>query len=215
MDQIKKNQRILDISPLISADTPVWPGDVSLTQTWQCRIADGSNIDLSSVQTTVHIGAHADAPSHFHKDGATIDEVDLDAYCGLCQVIEIPTHAAITWAAVESKLKSNIERVLFKTSSFVHNKPFNEVFAYFDPALIHALGVRGVKLIGIDTPSVDVFDSKDLLAHQELYRWSIRNLEGLDLSQVTEGEYELIALPLRLKGFDGSPVRAILRQIDQ
>lgn len=203
---------LFDISSPISENAAVWPGDVPLTRQWQSRFSEGANLDLSSVSTTVHIGAHADAPSHYHKKGVTIDQVSLEPYIGLCAVVD----AGKTCISVEDcqkALRTKQTRILFKTLSQPRWDVFNEDFAYFDPKGLRLLGEAGVVLVGIDTPSVDPFSSKDLPAHQVLFEFGMRNLEGLDLSQVPDGIYELIALPLKLSGFDASPVRAILRSI--
>ncbi|SMF17242.1 arylformamidase [Pseudobacteriovorax antillogorgiicola] len=205
---------IFDISPTVDENIAVWPGDVQFQRQWQCRIAEGSNMDLSALTSTVHVGAHGDAPSHFHRDGASIEQLDLEPYMGPCRVIAVepPIGGLIRLEEIARQLEGNCpERLLFKTQSFPNPQIFNEDFVAFDPDLLDALGQRGVRLVGIDTPSVDPFSSKDLPAHQMLYKHDIRNLEGLVLSDVEAGDYELIALPLKLKGFDASPVRAVLR----
>jgi arylformamidase len=210
-ESVPNSQKIFDISPIISETTDVWPGDIALTRQIQGKLADGSSVDLSSISTTVHIGAHADAPSHYHKDGVTIDAVDLEPYLGPCQVITVKTSGAITRADCEQKIIPGMKRVLFRTLSQPDPQQFPAFFAYLSAEVVTFLGQLGTKLVGIDTPSVDPFDSKDLPAHNALYLWQIRNLEGLDLRTVPDGAYELIALPLRLARFDASPVRAILR----
>lgn len=191
-------------------------------------IKTGNNLTLSSITTTLHVGAHADAPSHFDPDGEAIDEVDLSPYMGPCLVLDIkiepgnlitPEHLVSFpkksspeyWGFNGSKDKK-VTRLLCKTGSYKNFHNFNEDFVAFHPSAVDFLGREGVKLVGIDTPSVDEFSSKSMPSHQAFYRYGMRNLEGLDLSHVPEGLYELIALPLRLEGCDGSPVRAILRQ---
>lgn len=203
---------IFDISPIISENSAVWPGDVSLTRQWQARFVDGANLDLSSLSTTVHIGAHADAPSHYHKDGETIDRVSLDAYLGPCAVVTAGK-SLVSVDDCKKALETKQPRILFKTLSQPRWDKFSEDFAYFSPEGLSLLGEAGVVLVGIDTPSVDPFSSKGLPAHQILLKYRMRNLEGLDLCQVPDGIYELLALPLKLSGFDASPVRAILRSI--
>jgi arylformamidase len=198
---------------MIHEGIAVWPGDTPVSRELLCDISTGSNIDLSTIRSTVHLGAHADAPRHYHQRGKTIDAVDLNKYIGTCIVISAlntkmiePMHCAIA-------LEKNIKRVLFRTNSFPNPNHFNEDFTAFSPDALDLLGKAGVKLIGIDTPSVDPFHSKDLAAHQVLYKYDIANLEGLVLDSVSDGVYELIALPLKLKGFDASPVRAVLRRL--
>lgn len=205
---------IIDISPTISESLAVWPGDTKFSREWICKISQGDNIDLSTIHTTVHLGAHADAPSHYSPSAETIDQVSLDAYCGKCFVfdIQISRNELICWDHIKDKKNwESCDRLLFKTASFPNPNYFNSNFAAFSPELIQRLTSQGTKLIGIDTPSFDPFDSKFLPAHQELLKGGARNLEGLVLDNVSEGVWELIALPLKLKGADASPVRAILR----
>lgn len=206
---------LIDISPVIAEQTAVWPGDVAFTRSVQCDMQHGANLTLSSFGTTVHIGAHADAPSHYVKDGAPIDQVPLDAYLGACRVITVkaPRGGQIRASDCEPAVRAKAERILFRTLSMPDPEHFNTDFVSFSPEAIDLLGQHGVKLVGIDTASVDPFDSKDLKAHHALIRWGIRNLEGLVLEHVADGPYELIALPLKLRGFDASPVRAVLRRL--
>jgi arylformamidase len=203
--------KILDISPLISTKLAVWPGDTPLRRDVLCDIGQGSNIDLSTIHTTVHIGAHADAPRHYHKDGVTMESVSLDAYLGNCYVHSVTGKSLIEPSDCKAAVDSGAKRILFRTKSFPDPNNFNTDFTAFSAGAIELLGKAGVILIGIDTPSVDPFTSKDLPAHQMLFRYKIANIEGLILDEAHDGHYELIALPLRLDGFDASPVRAILR----
>ncbi|MBP9707376.1 MAG: arylformamidase [Oligoflexales bacterium] len=203
---------IIDISPPLSFRTPVWPGDTPLKRKTLLSMQEGANLELSTLETTVHIGAHADAPSHYQLTGASIDQVELEAYIGPCQVIKVQTNKAISKNQVSPFLGKEIKRLLLRTDSFAHSGSFSQDFAHLTPELIDFLGNAGVRLVGIDTPSVDAFDSKELACHQALLRNRIYNLEGIDLSHVDEGYFELIALPLKLVGFDASPVRAILRK---
>lgn len=203
---------IHDISPLISESIAVWPGDSPFTREWLLRINEGHNIDLSTVRTTVHLGAHADAPSHYGKDLEGISQVPLEPYLGACRVIEVPTGTRTITPEHCKAWRSGIDtRVLFKTGSFPDPNVFTEDFAFFAPETVAYLAEGGVSLIGIDTPSFDSFSSKDLPAHAMLAKYKLANLEGLVLRDVDEGVYELIALPLKLLGADASPVRAILR----
>ncbi|NDE13814.1 kynurenine formamidase [bacterium] len=204
--------RIIDISPVLSESTPVWPGDTPLSRSWLTRLQDGSNIDLSTLTTTVHIGAHADAPSHYAKGAQTMEQVDLEPFLGPCVVVDARGCAQVTLDHCHPAIKSGARRILFKTRLRREGKQFETDFASFTPEAALAMGEAGVLLAGIDTSSVDPFDSKDLPAHQVFGRYNIRNLEGLDLMDVEPGPYELIALPLKLQGFDASPVRAILRK---
>jgi arylformamidase len=205
----------IDISPCLTAETPVWPGDTPLSRQVLTSISNGSNIDLSTLKTTVHIGAHADAPKHYHASGVSIDLVAIDPYIGDCVVVHLKGVGLIEPKHCHDVIKSGLKRVLFRTDSFKHDGLFQESFTSFSPDAIDSLGKAGFILIGIDTPSVDPFHSKDLPSHQMLYKHKIVNIEGLDLSNAPAGTYEFIGVPLKLKGFDASPIRAVLRKLPQ
>lgn len=203
---------LIDISPLIDATIAVWPGDTPFAQTFNSEMSAGSNLTLSDVRTTLHVGAHTDAASHYVDGGEDIASRSLDYYVGRCSVVhaDVARGERIQPRHVENK-RIDAPRVLFRTGTFPDPRNWNDDFAALSPELINFLHDRGVMLIGIDTPSVDPFDSKALEAHHALARHSMANLEGLVLDGVDEGEYELIALPLRIRGGDASPVRAVLR----
>jgi arylformamidase len=207
--------RLIDISPAVSPQTAVWPGDVPFSRAVALDMHQGHNLTLSSVTTTVHVGAHADAPSHYVKDAPAIDAVALEAYVGPCEVVDclLPRHGLIRPEHCAAALARGARRLLFRTLTQPDPDFFNTDFAAFSPEALRVMGQAGVVLVGIDTPSVDPFESKDLQAHQELMRFGIRNLEGLVLAHVAPGPYELIALPLKLAGADASPVRAVLRDV--
>ncbi|HUN81281.1 MAG TPA: cyclase family protein, partial [Phycisphaerae bacterium] len=202
---------IYDITPPITSSLAVWPGDTPLSREVLLDMRAGANITLSTMKATVHLGAHADGPNHYGKDAPSIDQRKLDYYIGACQVVHVKAAAKqrITPQMVKEEIRE--QRVLFATGSYPDPRMFTENFAALSPELIDWLAERGVMTVGIDTPSVDVSDSKDLPSHKAILRHDMAILEGLVLSNVPEGVYELIALPLPLVGFDASPVRAILR----
>ena len=202
---------IYDITPPISSRLRVWPGDTPLSREVLYDMHRGDNITLSTLHSTVHLGAHADAPSHYGVDAPTIDERSLDYYLGPCQVIHIkvPPRTRITPAMLPPAIQA--PRILLATDTYPNPEHFNEDFAALAPELVEYLHRQGVGLVGIDTPSVDLFESKDLPSHRQFLRFDMAILEGLSLKDVPEGVYELIALPLKLVDFDASPVRAILR----
>jgi len=201
---------IWDISPLVSPATAVWPGDVAFRREEALSQADGDNLDLSSIHTTVHIGAHTDAPSHYTPGGPGIDARPLRRYLGRCQVItaDVGRGERITPAHLSSDVRA--PRVLLRTGTFPDPTRFDEDFAALDPSLVHHLAEHGVVLVGIDTPSVDLCHDAELLSHHAIAAHDLAILEGVVLDQVPDGEYTLVALPLRLEGADASPVRAIL-----
>ncbi len=203
-------QRIIDISPPITPAIAVWPGDTPFSQRYLCRFAEGANLDLSTIETTVHVGAHTDGPSHYRAGAPGIGERDLSLYYGACEVIEVdvghgerilPAHLLGPVAA---------ERVLFKTGTFPDPNHFNEDFAALSPELIAQLQEQGVRLVGIDTPSVDPFSSKALESHNAIADADMAVLEGVVLGHVAPGLYTLSALPLNIPGADASPMRAVL-----
>jgi arylformamidase len=206
-------RRIYDISPPITEALQVWPGDTPPRREILMDMASGDSITLSTMHATVHLGAHADAPSHYQMSAPSIEERPLDLYIGTCQVmrVTVPRRALIRPPDLPRPVVA--ERVLLATGTFPDPTRFNEDFAAIEPSLVEFLQERGVRLIGVDTPSVDPFDSKDLPAHTMFFKHDLAILEGLVLDDVPEGIYELIALPIRLVGFDASPVRAILRSL--
>lgn len=201
---------LIDISPPLHPGIAVWPGDVSYRRQETFRIADGHNYTLSDITTTVHVGAHADAPIHYVSDGQGIGERPLDLYYGPCQVIEVnlPRHARILPEHLTAPIQA--PRVLLKTGSFPNPDQFNEDFNSLSPELVDLVAAAGGKLVGIDTPSLDPFADKTLESHLAVARHDLAVLEGLVLSHVPAGLYRLIALPLRIPGADASPVRAVL-----
>ncbi len=204
---------IYDITPPISERLQVWPGDTPPRREILCHMTQGAPITLSTLHASVHLGAHADAPSHYGAEVPAIHERSLDFYLGPCQVMGVPVarSARITPDQVTGPIKA--PRLLLATGTFPDPDRFNQDFAALAPDLVEFLHGQGVILIGIDTPSVDLFDSKDLPAHKMFLHHDMAILEGLLLREVPQGLYELIALPLKLVGFDASPVRAILRTV--
>lgn len=202
---------LYDISPRITSDLAVWPGDSPLTREVLLDLARGDNVTLSTLRSTVHLGAHADGPNHYGKSAPSIDQRSLDYYVGECQLVRVPIERAkrITPAMLPAKIAA--PRVLFATNTFPDPRHWNNDFAALSAELIDFLHAAGVITVGIDTPSVDLMESKDLPAHQAVLRHDMAILEGLVLKDVPEAIYELIALPLPLTDFDASPVRAILR----
>lgn len=202
---------LYDISPRISAGLAVWPGDTPPSREVLLELARGDSVTLSTLHATVHLGAHADAPSHYGWNAADIASRPLELYLGLCEVmrVTVPRGARVTPDLLPGPLRA--PRVLLVTGTYPDPQVFNEDFAALSPELVDHLHGAGVVLIGIDTPSVDLFASKELPAHHRCLAHDIAILEGLVLQQVPEGVYELIALPLPLAGFDASPVRAVLR----
>jgi arylformamidase len=208
------NQRLWDISPPVHEGAPVFPGDTPYRQRWAATIAPGCPVNVSEITLSPHVGAHADAPLHYDPQGATIGEVDLSAYLGPCRVIHaIARGPLIEWAHIAHAVHRLPPRVLVRTYESAPVDRWDGALAAYAPATIERLAALGVKLIGIDTASIDPADSKTLDSHQVIRRLGLRVLENLVLDAVPEGDYELIALPLKLVTADASPVRAVLREL--
>ena len=202
---------ILDITPAITPALAVWPGDTAASREVLMELARGDAVTLSTLHATVHLGAHADAPSHYGLGAPPIEAMPLERYVGPCRVIRVAVARGrrIGPEAIPPDLRA--ERVLIATGTYPDPEHWNDDFAALEPATVDLLHERGVRLVGIDTPSVDLRSDAKLLAHQRFLANDMVILEGLVLDRVEPGEYELMALPLKLVGFDASPVRAVLR----
>jgi len=203
-------KEIIDITPVINSEMAVFPGDTKFSRKELLSFDQGHNLVLSSIESTVHLGAHTDSPSHYSSEGRSIEKVDLKRYLGPAQVIEvkIPRGERIKKEHFSEEIKA--PRILFKTGSFPDPYSWNADFNSLSPELIDYLNEQGVKLVGIDTPSVDTSDDKELLSHNKIYFYNLSILEGIVLNNVEPGLYDLVALPLPIAGGDASPVRAIL-----
>ncbi len=206
---------IYDISPPISPSWQAWPGDTPLSREVLLDMKRGDNITLSTLHATVHLGSHVDAPSHYGVDAPSVDCWPAERLLGPCEVVRVEPQRGTRMAPDILEAPVRAERVLFATGTYPDPTDFNEDFAAFSPALIDKLAAQGASVVGIDTPSVDLFASKDMEAHHACLKHDIAILEGIVLQGVPEGVYELIALPLKLVGFDASPVRAVLREIER
>lgn len=202
-----------DISPVISPQLPVWPGDVpfSTETTWQ--MGESCPVQVARITMSTHTGAHCDAPSHYDARGMSIDQVALDAYIGRCRVIDCIGASPVSPEHVAHALQDVPARVLLRTYRKVPADRWDDGFAAVDPATIRLLAEHGVRLVGIDTPSLDPQQSKTMDAHLAVRACRMAILEGVVLDDVAAGDYELIALPLRFAGMDASPVRAVLRSL--
>ncbi len=208
-------RRLWDISPPVHAHSPVFPGDARYEQRWAATIAPGCPVNVSTITLSPHTGAHADAPLHYDGDGATVGALDLNPYLGPCRVIHaIGVSPLIEWQHLAHAIDAQLPpRVLLRTYLRMPIDRFDDALAAYAPQTIERLADLGVLLVGIDTASIDPASSKTLGSHQVIRRRDLRVLENLVLDDVAEGDYELIALPLKLITADASPVRAILRSL--
>lgn len=205
-------RRIWDISQRLHPGLPVWPGDTPFAQAATWQMDDGSPVNVSAITMSTHSGAHADAPLHYAPGAPDIASVALEPYLGECMVID--ARGAGPMIEVEDLADlGGTERVLFRTfDTFPHDHWPADTVA-IAPDAIDALAAAGVRLVGLDGPSLDPQDSKAMAAHLAVLRHDMRVLEGLVLDHVPPGRYELIALPLAIIAGDASPVRAVLREL--
>jgi arylformamidase len=207
-------KKLWDISPPVQPGSPVFPGDTPYQQQWAAMLGPGCPVNVSTLTLSPHVGAHADAPLHYDPEGASVGELDLQPYLGPCRVIHAIGHGPlIEWQHLAHALDQLPPRVLVRTYARMPVDRWDPDLAAFASQTIERLAALGVLLVGIDTASIDPADSKTLDSHQVIRRLNLRVLENLVLDDVPEGDYELIALPLKLMTADASPVRAILREL--
>ncbi len=207
-------KKLWDISPPVHAGAPVFPGDTPYAQQWCATIGPGCPVNVSAITLSPHVGAHADAPLHYDADGAAIGAVALEAFLGPCRVIHaIGCGPLVRPEHIAHALKDLPPRVLVRVYERQPQDTFDTALPAFAPETVAQLADLGVVLIGIDSASIDPAESKTLESHQTIRRRGLRVLENLLLDDVPEGDYELIALPLKLTTADASPVRAVLRAL--
>lgn len=209
-------RRLWDISPPVREGVPVFPGDTPFRQQWAATIAPGCPVNVSTLTLSPHTGAHADAPLHYDPAGAAVGTLDLAPYLGPCRVVHaVGVRPLVEWRHLEhAAARGDLPpRVLVRTYARMPAERWDDELAAYAPEAIERLADLGVLLVGIDTASIDPAPSKTLASHQVVRRRGLRVLENLVLDDVPEGDYELIALPLKLVDCDASPVRAILRAL--
>jgi arylformamidase len=204
--------RLWDISPAIRVGIPVWPGDTPYAEARTWSLAPGCPVNVSKFTMSTHTGAHADAPFHYDAEGAPAGALALETYLGPCRVIHAIGAPRIEPAHVEGRLSRDSPRVLLRTYARAPQERWDPGFAAVAAEAIEAMAAAGMLLVGVDTPSLDPQESKTMDAHMAVRRHKLAILEGLVLDDVPEGDYELVALPLKLAGLDAAPVRAVLRE---
>jgi arylformamidase len=205
--------KLYDITRPVTARTPVWPGDTSYSAESVLRLEDGSSVNLTTLHTTPHVGTHADAWFHYEANGAHPVGMPLDAYVGPARVLSVAKRdGPLTPDDFPPGSLIGVERLLIH--SYVSELPddvWPDPFPYLSVELLDVLARQGARLVGLDSPSVDELTSKELPCHHALYAHHMVNLESVLLKDVPDGNYELVALPLKLDDACASPVRAILR----
>ncbi|WP_261664915.1 cyclase family protein [Deinococcus sp. Marseille-Q6407] len=201
---------VLDISRLLTPGHPNWPGDAPFTVTPGARIAAGDSVNTGVISTSTHTGTHVDAPWHYDDAAPRLHEIPLDVYVGPALVVRVPASGHITSALLEDLPADLPPRLLLCTGQPAHWDSFPREFTVPTPEFVQAAGVRGVRLLGLDVPSMDPLESRTLDSHHAAFAAGIHILESLSLSHVAPGQYTLVCLPLPLHGADGAPARAIL-----
>ena len=208
---------IRDISIELGPGTPEWPGDTPYSCRWTWEIARGESVNVSEITSSPHVGTHADAPLHVRDGWPAAHELPLEPFLGPAFVLTVdPALPSIEAAQLDALPAGRIERLLLRsTRSIAIGDAFPQSWPALTVAAVRMLLDRGLRLLGVDSPSVDARTSTALEVHTALFAGGAYNLENLDLRGVDDGAYELIALPLKLLAADASPVRAILRDIDR
>ncbi|HMO37588.1 MAG TPA: cyclase family protein [Gemmatales bacterium] len=201
--------RLLDISRSLHDATAAWPGDVPFSYTLGMKIAKGASVNVGSITTSLHTATHCDAPYHFSASGITVEQIPLDTFVGPAWVVDV-SKCLNNWLTALDVLPTDAERVLFYTGGWPDSSTFPETIPVMSLEVVEALAARSVRLIGVDLPSVDPLDSKELPVHHALGQVGITIVEGLWLEGIRPGRYKLLAAPLKLMGTDGSPMRALL-----
>jgi arylformamidase len=203
----------IDISQPLYSKTAVWPGDTNFQFSLNWTKAQTGSVNVGKIELSTHTGTHIDAPFHFDEAGQKVLDLDINRYIGRALVIDMVDKQSIQVEDLKRVEINGIQIVLFKTMSWTNRDEFPSHITYIDKGVASYFAEQGIKLVGLDVPSVDPIDSKELAAHHELTTYDIHILEGLVLDQINEGLYELIAIPLPIKDADASPVRAVIRAI--
>ena len=204
--------RLSDISITLAAGIPEWPGDTPYTCGWSARISDGSSVNVSTFTSSPHVGTHADAPLHVRDGWPGSHELPLDAFIGPAVVIDVSAlDGELEIDAITDEVGDrSVERLLLKTGRSIAAGSFPESWPALSEACARALVGGGVRLVGVDCPSVDERESKSLPVHKMLFSGNACVLENLDLRRIQPGSYQLLAAPLKVMSLDAAPVRAVL-----
>ena len=206
---------IHDISIAFAPGTPEWPGDTPCSCGWSWAIAQGASVNVSRMETSPHVGTHADAPLHVGLDAPGANQLPLDAFIGLSRVIDVRhLEGELTISQLEAAgYLSGTVRLLLHTGRTIANGTFPDGWPVLAPAAARALLADGLRLLGVDCPSVDARESKTLEVDRILFDGGANVLENLDLRSIRPGPYELLAPPLAVGAIDAAPVRALLRPL--
>lgn len=203
----------VDVSQPLHRRIPTWPGDVKFSYELTSTKEESLSVNVGQVRMSIHTGTHIDAPFHFDSDGARTLDLDVNIYIGPARVVHLPNPTSIHPRDFDKAALQGVKRLIVRTDAWPNKQEFPTRIPPVDPELAPLLEDCGIQLLGLDLPSVDAIDSKDLPGHHALARHGVMILEGLVLDHITPGDYELAAVPLALQDADGSPVRALLRPL--
>ncbi|WP_114571361.1 arylformamidase [Exiguobacterium flavidum] len=203
----------IDVSQPLDATITTWPGDTTFSYEVVWPKSESGSVNVGKVTMSLHTGTHIDAPFHFDDAGKRVLALDPDVYIGKAKVVHLPGLQVIDAGALEGIDLTGVSRLLIKTDAWPDLKTFPKSIPPVTRDLAEHLGRHDVVLLGLDLPSVDAIDSKEMDAHHALAENGVHILEGVVLKDIAPGDYELIAVPLPLTEGDGSPVRALLRPI--
>jgi arylformamidase len=214
MTRSQRPDQLIDISILVNEFTPEWPGDTPFSCQWTWEMARGESVNVSCINSSPHVGTHADAPFHVDPRWPTSEALPLEAFSGPDTVVDVTNHHdAIVMGSLGDVATRPVERLLLRTGRTVADGPFPDGWPWLDDATAQELVDRGLRLLGVDAPSVDARDTRTLSVHRILFKGGASILENLDLRSAPPGDYHLTAFPLRLAGLDAAPVRAVLRPL--
>jgi arylformamidase len=204
---------LIDISPPLRVGMGVFPGDAVFQTAPTFTIGPNCPVNVAEIAMSTHCGAHADAPLHYDPNGASIDQLDLADFIGPARVIDARGESPLCgFDDIAAALDGAPPRLLFRLMERLDPMVWPAGFRALAPDAVERLALRGIRLIGVDVPSVDPETSQELPSHMVCRAHDLRIIENLVLADVAPGDYELIALPLKLAGLDAAPVRAVLRR---
>lgn len=204
----------IDISQRLVKGIPIWPGDTPFSYQLSWSKEESGSVNVGQITLSTHTGTHIDAPFHFDEEGKRVIDLDLDLYIGRVRILHLPDPIQIGIEELQSKNLKGVTRLLIRTDTWTDRSTFPREIPPVEPELAPYLQEKGIRLLGLDLPSVDPLDSKELPAHHALTDQGVHILEGAVLDGVDPGDYQLAALPLPLAEADGSPVRAALKRLE-
>lgn len=204
-------KKFIDITTTFKSNMPLWPSSEPF-KFQVLRNHEEHNVQVSKIEMNLHTGTHVDSPKHFVREGVDIADMDLSQFMGDVLVVDCPNVSKIDQSVVvDLNLPQNLKKIIFKTSNSTNKSDkFNEHYVALTTDAANWLSKRGIELIGIDAPSIELYHGRDYVTHQVLLKQNMAILEGLNLAEVNPGNYYLIALPLKIQDAEASPVRAIL-----